>query len=150
MSTDSNLSFAFEQSAAPMPVQERAALLENPGFGRIFTDHMVTIRYKEGQGWHDAKVHPRRALEMDPASAVLHYAQEIFEGLKAYRTQDGGASLFRADANARRFRASAERLAMAPLPEDLFLESCRQLVKADRDWIPDGEGSALYLRPFMI
>jgi branched-chain amino acid aminotransferase len=150
MSSDSNLTFAFEQSAAPLPLNERARLLEDPGFGRVFTDHMVTIRYKEGQGWHDPKVHQRRPLEMDPASAVLHYAQEIFEGLKAYRTKDGGASLFRADANARRFRTSAERLAMAPLPEDLFLESCRQLVKADRDWIPESEGSALYLRPFMI
>jgi len=150
MSSDSSLTFAFEQSASPMPVSERATLLENPGFGRVFTDHMVTIRYTEGKGWHDARVHPRRPLEMDPASAVLHYAQEIFEGLKAYRTADGGASMFRADMNAKRFRASAERLAMAPLPEELFLESCRQLVKVDRDWIPTSEGGALYLRPFMI
>src|SRR3954469_23855728 len=140
MSTDSSLTFAFEQNASPMPVQERAALLENPGFGRIFTDHMVTIRYKEGQGWHDAKVHPRRALEMDPASAVLHYAQEIFEGLKAYRTQDGGASLFRPDMNAKRFRDSAERLAMPALPDELFIKSCSELVKVDRDWIPQSEG----------
>jgi branched-chain amino acid aminotransferase len=145
-----DLSFALEQSSAPMPVSERQALLENPGFGRVFTDHMVTIRYREGQGWHDARVHPRRPLQMDPACAVLHYAQEIFEGLKAYRLEDDGAALFRADANARRFRASAERLAMAPLPEELFLESCRQIVRTDRDWIPDGEGAALYLRPFMI
>jgi branched-chain amino acid aminotransferase len=121
MSTDSSLTFAFEQNASPMPLSERQALLENPGFGRVFTDHMVTIRYKEGQGWHDARVHPRRPLQMDPASAVLHYAQEIFEGLKAYRTADGGASMFRADMNAKRFRDSAERLAMAPLPEELFL-----------------------------
>src|SRR4051812_39471932 len=119
MSTDSSLTFAFEQNASPMPLSERAALLENPGFGRVFTDHMVTIRYTEGKGWHDPSLPPPPPLQMDRASAVLHYAQEIFEGLKAYRTADGGASMFRADMNARRFRASAERLAMAPLPDEL-------------------------------
>ena len=150
MSSDSSLTFAFEQNASPLPVSERAALLENPGFGRVFTDHMVTIRYKEGQGWHNARVHPRRALEMDPACAVLHYAQEIFEGLKAYRTKDGGATMFRPIENARRFQQSAERLAMPSLPEELFLEACDLLVKTDRDWIPDGDGSSLYIRPFMF
>ena len=148
--SDSSLTFAFEQNSSPMPLSERAALLENPGFGRVFTDHMVTIRWKEGQGWHDARVHPRRPLQMDPASAVLHYAQEIFEGLKAYRTEDGGASMFRPDMNAKRFRDSAERLAMPLLPEELFVESCSELVKVDRDWIPESEGGSLYLRPFMI
>ena len=143
-------SFTFEPHASPVPVSERVAMIADPGFGRVFTDHMVTIRYKEGRGWHDAQVHARRPLTMDPACAVLHYAQEIFEGLKAYRLEDGGAALFRADANARRFRQSAERLAMAPLPEELFVESCRQLVRADRDWIPGADGGALYLRPFMI
>src|SRR5947209_5481826 len=87
---------------------------------------------------------------MDPACAVLHYAQEIFEGLKAYRTPDGGAALFRPEANARRFRQSAERLAMAPLPEELFLDSIRELVAVDREWIPSIEGGSLYLRPFMF
>jgi branched-chain amino acid aminotransferase len=125
-------------------------LLENPGFGRVFTDNMVTIRYSDTKGWHDATVTARAPLLLDPATAVLHYAQEIFEGLKAYRLPDGGASLFRADANARRFAESARRLAMAELPEELFLESIRQLVKIDRDWIPEGESGALYLRPFMI
>ena len=150
MVSDSSLTFEIEPHPSPVAPAERAALIADPGFGRVFTDHMVTIRYTEGRGWHDARVHPRRPLQMDPASAVLHYAQEIFEGLKAYRTPDGGASLFRPDANARRFRESAERMAMAPLPDDLFLESCRQLVRIDRDWIPAGDGASLYLRPFMI
>ena len=148
--TDAFPAFAHEPHATPVAAEIRAGQIESPGFGRVFTDHMVTIRYAEGRGWYDAKVHARRPLTLDPACAVLHYAQEIFEGLKAYRLPDGGAALFRADANARRFRTSAERLAMAPLPEELFLESCRRLVDVDRDWIPAVEGGALYLRPFMI
>jgi len=150
MSAETTPTFQFEQHPAPITVGDRAKLLENPGFGRVFTDHMVTIRYEDGAGWHDAKIHPRVPLQLDPACSVLHYAQEIFEGLKAYRAPDGGVQLFRADANARRFRASAERLAMAPLPEELFLESIRALVRTDRDWMPALEGGALYLRPFMI
>ncbi|WP_174273790.1 branched-chain amino acid aminotransferase [Sphingomonas bacterium] len=142
--------FTIEQHSGPIAADERAARLANPGFGKVFTDHMVTIRYAEGRGWHDARVTARAPLLLDPATAVLHYAQEIFEGLKAYRTPEGGAALFRAEMNARRFIDSAERLAMAPLPEELFLESIRQLVRVDRDWIPDAEGGALYLRPFMI
>ncbi|WP_026616795.1 branched-chain amino acid aminotransferase [Ensifer aridi] len=142
--------FLFEKNPKAMAASEREALLENPGFGRVFTDHMVTIRYSEGRGWHDAKVGPRAAFDLDPATLVLHYAQEIFEGMKAYRLPDGGAALFRPDANARRFRNSATRLAMAPLPEELFVESVRALVRTDRDWIPAADGAALYLRPFMI
>ena len=129
---------------------ERARLLENPGFGRVFTDHMVTIRYNEAEGWHDARIEPRAPFLMDASSAVLHYAQEIFEGMKAYRLADGGTALFRPEANAARFRSSAQRMAMAELPEDLFLESIRELVRADIDWIPSIEGGSLYLRPFMI
>jgi branched-chain amino acid aminotransferase len=144
------LSFEYHSHPGPVPANERAARLVDPGFGRVFTDHMVTIRYAEGKGWHDARVEPRAPLTVDPASAVLHYAQEIFEGLKAYRTADGGTALFRADANARRFRNSARRLAMAELPEELFLESIRRLVEIDRDWIPESDGGSLYLRPFMV
>ena len=147
--TDAGL-FQQETHASPVPASERAVLLQDPGFGRVFTDHMVTIRYAADKGWHEARLHPRVPLSVDPACAVLHYAQEIFEGLKAYQLEDGGVALFRADRNARRFRDSAERLAMAQLPEELFLEACRQLVRADRDWIPQAEGGALYLRPFMI
>jgi len=144
------LDFEFEAHASPVAAEDRAALLANPGFGKIFTDHMAVIRYTAGKGWHDARIEPRRPLQLDPACAVLHYAQEIFEGLKAYRMPDGGATLFRADANARRFAESAERMAMPPLPEELFLSSIRELVRTDRDWIPEGEGASLYLRPFMF
>ncbi|MDF6504799.1 aminotransferase class IV, partial [Escherichia coli] len=127
-----------------------ARLLENPAFGRVFTDHMATIRYTEGKGWHDAKIGAHGPIQCDPSTLVLHYAQEIFEGMKAYRLPDGGGALFRPEANARRFQNSAKRLAMPALPEDLFLQAVRELVKLDRDWIPSGQGSALYLRPFMI
>ena len=150
MSGHDGLSFEITPSAAPVPASERAARMVDPGFGRVFTDHVVVVRYAEGRGWHDARVQARAPFEIDPASAVLHYAQEIFEGLKAYRLKDGGTALFRPQANARRFRASAERLAMPPLPEPLFLESLRQLVGIDREWIPEAEGGSLYLRPFMF
>jgi branched-chain amino acid aminotransferase len=144
--------FAFEVNPTRHPASpaERAALMANPGFGRVFTDHMVTVRYAEGKGWYDARVEPRAPIPMDPATAVLHYAQEIFEGLKAYRTADGGIQLFRADANARRFRESAGRMAMAPLPEELFLGSITELVRIDRDWVPTDPEGSLYLRPFMF
>lgn len=141
--------FDIRPAASPTPQAERAEKLANPGFGRIFTDHMAVVRYSQGKGWHDAHVAARTNFSLDPAAAVLHYAQEIFEGLKAYKRDDGGVNLFRPDANARRFRNSAERMAMAPLPEPVFIEAVEQLVKIDRAWIPGGEGS-LYLRPFMI
>ncbi|HLT09745.1 MAG TPA: branched-chain amino acid aminotransferase [Micromonosporaceae bacterium] len=133
-----------------VPAAERSALLANPGFGRVFTDHMVTVRYAEGKGWYEPRVEARAPIPMDPATAVLHYAQEIFEGLKAYRADDGGITLFRPDANARRFRQSAARMAMAQLPEEIFLASLHELVKIDRDWVPSDPESSLYLRPFMF
>jgi branched-chain amino acid aminotransferase len=149
MADDHTTSFAETHVLTPTPADVRAALLQDPGFGRVFTDHMATIRYAEGRGWHDARVGPREPIPMDPASTVLHYAQEIFEGLKAYRTEDGHALLFRPEQNARRFQSSAVRMSMPELPEPLFLEAVERLVSIDRDWIPGGEGS-LYLRPFMI
>ncbi len=141
----------FEVRRHPSPVDpaRRAALLADPGFGRVFTDHMVTIRYADAKGWYDAQLGPRGPLTLDPASAVLHYGQEILEGLKAYRADDGGITLFRPEANAARFRASALRLGMAPLPDELFLESVTELVRADRDWLPTSAEGSLYLRPFM-
>ncbi len=111
---------------------------------------MALIRYNEAQGWHDAQITARKPLVLDPATAVLHYAQEIFEGMKAYKLADGSMALFRPDANAARFRASAQRMAMAELPEDMFIESVKALVRADRDWFPDVDGGSIYLRPFMI
>lgn len=145
------LQFRSEPHASPIPASERAARMADPGFGQVFTDHMAVIRWSEERGWHDAAVAARAPLTMDPASSVLHYAQEIFEGLKAYRLADGGTALFRPQANAARFRRSARRLAMPELPDELFVESIERLVAADRDWIPDAAtGGALYLRPFQI
>ncbi|UZW54773.1 branched-chain amino acid aminotransferase [Sphingobium sp. JS3065] len=141
--------FTVTRSGKAVPADRRADLLADPGFGKLFTDHMVTIRYTEGQGWHSHAIGPREPFQLDPACAVLHYAQEIFEGMKAYRLEDGSIAMFRPEENARRFAESAERMAMPVLPEDLFLEAVELLVKTDADWIPGGEGS-LYLRPFMF
>lgn len=143
------LEFDIQLTSSPTQATVRAEKLSNPGFGRVFTDHMTVVNYDQAKGWHGARVASRTNFPLEPATAVLHYAQEIFEGLKAYKRDDGGVNLFRPDANARRFRNSAERMAMAPLPEAVFIEAIEQLVRTDRDWIPGGEGS-LYLRPFMI
>jgi branched-chain amino acid aminotransferase len=145
-----SLDFEIRPNPQPVAAAERAALLANPGFGRVFTDHMVTIRYADGKGWYDARVEARAPIPMDPASAVLHYAQEIFEGLKAYATADGGVTLFRPDANAARFTRSADRMAMARLPEPVFLDSLRRLIEIDREWIPQSDDGSLYLRPFQF
>ncbi|HEX8632456.1 MAG TPA: branched-chain amino acid aminotransferase [Catenuloplanes sp.] len=150
MSGGDNLDFEIRPNPAPVTDAERAALLANPGFGRVFTDHMVTIRWAEGKGWYDARLEARAPIPMDPATAVLHYAQEIFEGLKAYPTGDGGVTLFRPEANAARFVESAHRMAMAPLPERLFLDSLHRLIEVDRGWLPRNEDGSLYLRPFQF
>src|SRR5882757_10964993 len=117
MSGQESQTFTVDPHATPVPASERSARLVDPGFGRVFTDHMAIVRYTEGKGWHDARVQARAPIAMDPASAVFHYAQEIFEGMKAYRLVDGGTALFRPEANARRFAKSAERMAMPQLPE---------------------------------
>ena len=129
--------------------EARTALMADPGFGRVFTDHMVTIRWSAEKGWHEPQVRARAPFQLDPAAAVLHYAQEIFEGLKAYRGADGGITMFRPERNAQRFNASARRMAMAELPEDVFVQACEELIRIDEKWVPGGEGS-LYLRPFMF
>ncbi|MFF5226537.1 branched-chain amino acid aminotransferase [Dactylosporangium sp. NPDC000521] len=148
MNGGETLDFEIRPNPAPVSAGERSALLTNPGFGRIFTDHMVTVRYAEGKGWYDARVEARAPIPMDPATAVLHYAQEIFEGLKAYRAADGGVTLFRPDANAARFQESAARMAMAPVPQQLFLDALSELIRVDRDWVPSDPEGSLYLRPF--
>ncbi|MCH0565818.1 MULTISPECIES: branched-chain amino acid aminotransferase [unclassified Streptomyces] len=141
----------LKPSAHPLPVADREAILANPGFGRHFTDHMVTIKWTEGRGWHDGQLVPYAPIPLDPATNVLHYAQEIFEGLKAYRQPDGSVATFRPDQNARRFQRSAHRLAMPELPVETFIEACDALVRQDRDWVPaHGGEQSLYLRPFMI
>ncbi len=143
------LSFEKERHPSPTSASVRAQLMENPGFGKVFSDHMVTIKWSADKGWHDAKIGPRKPFQIDPAAAVLHYAQEIFEGMKAYRGTDGQFLMFRPEENARRLNLSAERLAMPQIPEELFLESIELLVQADADWVPEGDGS-FYLRPFMF
>lgn len=148
--TAAPLAFSHQPHPAPRAVDVRAEILANPGFGTAFSDHMVQVTYDEGKGWHSAEVVPYGPIPLDPAAAVLHYAQEIFEGLKAYRLADGGIALFRPEANAARFNASAERLAMPALPEGLFVSAVEELVKADKDWFPTVEGGSLYLRPFMF
>ena len=152
MATIADPSFAFTRlpHSATTPVEAREAVLKAPGFGSHFSDHMVTIDWSEDKGWHNPTIGPRGPILLDPAAAVLQYAQELFEGLKAYNQADGSIALFRPEANAARFNASARRLAMPELPETLFVEAVRQLVEADRDWLPHVEGGSLYLRPFMI
>ncbi len=145
-----SLTFDLRPTSTPVGADERAVLLSDPGFGRIFTDHMVTIRYAEGKGWYDARLEPYGPISLDPATSALHYGQEIFEGLKIYRQPDGGLALFRPEQNAQRFNRSAARLAMAQLPEEVFLESIRVLAAQDRDWVPSAPETSLYLRPFMF
>jgi branched-chain amino acid aminotransferase len=129
---------------------ERAELLADPGFGRFFTDSMFVARYRAGEGWYDARLTGYGPLPMDPATAALHYAQSIFEGLKAYAQPDGSVATFRPEANAARFARSARRLAMPPVPEESFLTAVDALVDADRDWVPTGPDQTLYLRPYML
>lgn len=140
----------LKPSSNPLSAAEREAILANPGFGRHFTDHMVTVKWTEGRGWHDAELVPYAPLSMDPANMTLHYAQTIFEGLKAYKQPDGTVATFRPQANAERFQASARRMAMPELPTDLFIEACDALIKQDRAWVPDSGEASLYLRPFMF
>ncbi|MCL2454731.1 MAG: branched-chain amino acid aminotransferase [Micrococcales bacterium] len=141
--------FELHRTDTPLPAGERAALLAEPRFGTVFTDHMARVSWTTVDGWHAYRVEPYGPLRMDPASAVLHYAQEIFEGLKAYRHPDGSVWTFRPQANAARFARSAQRLALPELSEADFVESLRALVDVDRDWVPSGEETSLYLRPFM-
>ena len=141
---------AVEPHPARMSDDDRHAAIADPGFGRVFTDHMASALWTAERGWHDAKIMPRGPLSVDPAMSVLHYAQEIFEGMKAYRTEDGAMALFRPGENAKRFNASARRMAMPEIPEALFLEAVRQVVATDADWFPGVPGGALYIRPFMF
>ncbi|HEX8867123.1 MAG TPA: branched-chain amino acid aminotransferase [Lentzea sp.] len=146
----SELPFTRTPHPHPATPERVAEVLAKPGFGQHFTDHMVTIRWNREKGWHDAEVGPYSSLSLDPAAMVLHYGQAIFEGLKAYRQPDGSIASFRPEANAERFRASARRMAMPELPDELFLESVRQILAVDSRWVPSAEEESLYLRPFMI
>lgn len=149
--TGGSLEFTVSRAANPATDAERESILAEPGFGKYFTDHMVSIDYEDGRGWHNARVMPYGPIELDPSAIVLHYAQGIFEGLKAYRWADGSIVSFRAEANAVRMRSSARRLAMPELPDELFMGSLCQLIAVDKAWVPAAGGEeALYLRPFMI
>jgi branched-chain amino acid aminotransferase len=130
--------------------EERAALLANPGFGAHYTDHMVAIRWSEADGWHGAAVLPYQPVTLDPATNFIHYGQAIFEGLKAYRHADGSIVTFRPEANAARFQRSAHRLAMAPLPTELFLQAIDALLAVDGSYVPGDREKSLYLRPFQF
>jgi len=144
------ISFDLHTSELRVPDEVRTSLLESPGFGQIFTDHMITLRWSIDRGWHDGKLEPYGPLVLDPATAVLHYSQEIFEGLKAYRQDAGPIVAFRPYANAARFRRSAARMAMPALPDDTFVHAIELLVSQDKDWVPANAEQSLYLRPFMI
>src|SRR5690606_16183364 len=115
-----------------------------------FTDHMITVTWTAEKGWHDAELKPYGPFQLDPATAVLHYAQEVFEGLKAYRHEDGSIWAFRPYANAERFRQSARRMALPELPEEEFVAAIDLLVRTDQEWVPAGGEKSLYLRPFMF
>lgn len=119
-------------------------------FGKTFTDHMFLMEYHTEKGWHDPRVVPYAPFSMDPATMVFHYAQEIFEGLKAYRTPEGGVQLFRPMDNIRRMNDSCERMCIPKLPEELTLEAIKTLVRVEADWVPDKPGTSLYIRPFII
>ncbi|TRY17079.1 branched-chain amino acid aminotransferase [Tessaracoccus rhinocerotis] len=143
--------FVLNRSQNPTSEAERNAALADPGFGRFYTDHMAVMNYTEGQGWHDPRLIATEDFSLHPAAAVLHYGQEIFEGLKAYRREDDSIWLFRPERNARRFMGSAERLEMAVLPEETFLNAVTELVELEQNWVPEGVNEqSLYIRPYMI
>ena len=141
------LDIKITRTAAPKAKPEDESKL---GFGKIFTDHMFVMNYTAGQGWHDARIVPYGPFQLDPATAVLHYAQEIFEGMKAYRTADGTIQLFRPDCNAKRMQDSADRLCIPAIPEDDYIQAVKAIVDVDRDWVPHSDGASLYIRPFVF
>ncbi len=144
------LTIDLKPTSEPLSAEERSVRLQDPSFGRVFSEHMVSIRWTEGRGWHDAQLRPYGTVELDPATMSLHYGQTIFEGLKAYRRVDGTIATFRPLVNAARFQRSARRLAMPELPQDLFVEAIDVLVRQDREWVPTEREQTLYLRPFMF
>ncbi|WP_040158814.1 branched-chain amino acid aminotransferase [Mobilicoccus massiliensis] len=146
------LTFTTNSRTDPMPDEERTAILADPGFGKTMTDHMVRIKWTRDGGWENGELLPYGPISLDPAAGVLHYGQEIFEGLKAYRHEDDSIWAFRPEANAERLQRSARRLALPELAVEDFVESIKVLVEADKNWVPEyGTGeTSLYLRPFMI
>lgn len=136
-----------------VPLTDRKPRIEDESklvFGKRFTDRMFLMEYDAGQGWHSARIAPYAPFVLDPAALVLHYAQEIFEGLKAFRRQDGAIALFRPMDNIERFNRSAWRMCMPEVPTDFLLQSMKELVRLEADWVPRSEGTSLYIRPTMI
>ena len=145
------MQFQVSVNQNPLAASERERIIANPTFGTHFTDHQVVITWEKDKGWHSAQVIPYGPIMMDPSSAVLHYGQEIFEGIKAYRHEDGSIWTFRPDMNAARLQRSAKRMALPELPAELFVQSLVELIALDGDWVPQPEGEkTLYLRPFEI
>jgi branched-chain amino acid aminotransferase len=144
------LTFAKHLRDGRTPARRREEILADPGFGKFFTDHMLSATWTADAGWHSGRIEPYGPIPMDPASAVLHYAQEIFEGLKAYRHADGSVWAFRPEANAARLQRSARRLALPELPVEDFVAAVSELVATDVEWVPSGPEQSLYLRPFMF
>ncbi|KQS73143.1 branched-chain amino acid aminotransferase [Modestobacter sp. Leaf380] len=138
------------EDAPRRPAAEREQLLADPGFGKVFTDHMVVARYVAGKGWTEATLTGYAPLQLDPSTAALHYAQSIFEGLKAYAQPDGSVSVFRPEQNAARMARGAVRMAMPPVPAEGFVNAVDALVDADRDWVPTGPDQTLYIRPYQL
>lgn len=141
------LDIKIERTTTP---KEKPADETKLGFGHIFTDHMFVMNYDAGQGWHDARIVPYGDLSLSPAAMCLHYGQEIFEGLKAYRTADGSVQLFRPQENFKRMNNSAERMVIPKINEEDMLYALKTLVKMEQDWVPHTEGASLYIRPFII
>ena len=148
----SSMQISTTATGTPTPDERLSEILANPGFGNFFTDHMLTVEWTPDAGWHAARIEPYAPLSIDPAAAVLHYAQETFEGMKAYRHPDGSVWSFRPEENAARMARSSRRLALPVLPEDDFVACVDALVAADERWVPTPEGGekSLYLRPFMF
>ncbi len=144
------MQFSVQPSGTRVDAETRTAALASPAFGRVFTDHMVTIGWTKADGWADGELTAYAPLTVDPAAVVLHYGQTVFEGMKAYRQPDGGVSLFRPERNAARMQRSCARLALPQLPVEDFVAAVELLTRTDADWVPSQDGASLYLRPFMI
>lgn len=141
---DLQIETIINQNRKPIPEADQL------GFGQYFTDHMFLMDYTEGQGWHDPRIVPYQPLQLDPSCMVFHYAQTVFEGMKAYLTKDEEVLLFRPDQNFKRLNNSNDRLCIPHIDEEFALEALKQLIKLDRDWIPSASGTSLYIRPFII
>lgn len=139
-----NIKIELTTNPKPKPTDESKL-----GFGKSFTDHMFIMDYSEGK-WHDARIVPYGPISLDPSASVFHYGQEVFEGMKAYKTANGDVQLFRPEENFKRLNSSNERLCIPKIDVDFAIEALKELVKVDKDWIPTSEGTSLYIRPFII